>query len=233
MTIDEAMLAAFIDGELDEIGRARVEQAAQQDLELRRRIDAGQRLRARIADHYAPVADETVPDRLCEILGANVVNIATISTRRRRFWQSAVALAATLVLGLFVGRSLPGEGPATFRDGALIARGDLATALDSQLASAQPPDAPTQIGISFASTEGSLCRSFERESLAGLACRTDSGWQLVVTAPAGDVGGTGYRQAGSLQIMSLAQEMMAGEAFDVESERRARDSGWRARPAAR
>ena len=68
---------------------------------------------------------------------------------------------------------------------ARVAQGPLAAALDTQLASAQPADAATRIGLSFAAADGRLCRTFDSAALSGLACRGGEGWQLMMTAAGG------------------------------------------------
>ena len=234
MSVDDEKLMAYLDGELDEIQRARIERALGEDEELRRRLETQQRLRDRLAAHYAPVMAEPVPERFQRLLDPDVVDL-TRARAPARFrwpvWQSAAALAATLVLGVFVGQSLPGsDGPVRGEAGAIYAGGELAEALDTQLASAPPAGAPTRIGVTFARADGSLCRTFEAPTLAGLACRGDGEWQLVMTAAASRGPETEYRQAGSgsALVLQAAQEMMAGEPLDAAAERRAQASGWRA-----
>ena len=229
MAIDDDMLMAFADGELDEISRARVERAVAEDADLRSRLERHQRLRATLAGHYAMEAE--VPERFRALLDANVVDFAATHARRAHpLWQTLAALAATLLLGLALGRTLlvptNADGP---QDGTLIARGSLATALDTQLASAQAPDAATRIGTSFAASDGRLCRTFDSAALAGLACRDERGWQLMMTATGTGAARTDYRQASSLSplVAQAAQEMMTGEPLDAAAERRARDAGWR------
>ncbi len=231
MAIDDDMLMAFADGELDEISRARVERAVGEDADLRVRLERQQRLRATLSHCYA--LETEVPERFRALLETNVVDFAPSGARRARpLWQNLAALAATLLLGLALGRTLlvptNAYGP---DDGTLVARGSLATALDTQLASAQAPDAATRIGTSFTASDGRLCRTFDSAALAGLACRDERGWQLMMTTTGTGAARTDYRQASSLSplVAQAAQEMMRGEPLDAEAERRARDSGWRRR----
>jgi hypothetical protein len=227
--IDDALLMAYADGELDELNRARVERAVAEDPALRTRLEQQRRLRATLAAHYRPAIDEEVPERLRALLETKVVAFAP--PRTRPMWQNFAALAATLLLGLALGRTLlvPAGGPIGVDNGALVAQGALADALERQLASAQSADAATRIGLSFATADGRLCRTFDSPPASGLACRGDSGWQLVMTAAGAGASRGDYRQAGggSPLVAQAAQEMMAGEAFDAAAERRARDSGWR------
>lgn len=235
MQVDDEMLMAFVDGELDEIAGARIERQAAEEPELRRRIEIQRRLRSRIAAHYAPVAEEPVPDRFSALL-ENVVDIASARPRSRLTgWRNLGAIAASLVVGLFAGQwlQLGDLGPVTAGEGGLVARGELAQALDAQLASAPSAEAQARVGISFVSTDGRMCRTFESADLTGLACRDDDRWRLVVTAPGNAAGRGEYRQAssGSLIVMQAAQEMMSGDPLDAAAERRLRDSGWRNVPS--
>src|SRR3546814_16456553 len=66
-------------------------------------------------------------------------------------------------------------------NGALVASGTLAEALDTQLASNQPADAAVRIGLSFRDGTGRYCRSFEGDGLAGIGCREGSSWTLEST----------------------------------------------------
>lgn len=231
MHVDDDLLMAFADGELDEVSRARVERAIAEDPMLRARLEQQQRLRATLAAHYGPVADEEVPERLRAMLETNVVQLPA-RPKARPIWQSLTALAASLVIGLALGRTLlVPTGPVGIEGGTMVARGPLAEALDTQLASAQPADAATRIGLSFAAADGRLCRTFDGAALSGLACRGEAGWQLIMTTAGAGGWRSEYRQAGSgdPQVLATAQALMAGDAFDAAAERRARDSGWRRR----
>lgn len=230
MALDPSLLMAYLDGELDADETRRVEIALAEDQMLRGELEAQRRLRDRLSAHYRPVAEEAVPARFQALLDADVIDFAAERRRRRPVWAVGAALAASLVLGLVIGRTLPSAtSDAAMRDGVLVAQGRLAEALDSQLAAAQPAEAETRIGVSFARADGSFCRTFRRAETSGLACRADNDWQLLVTARSG--GGTRgeYRQAGadSPAVLQAAQEMMAGEPLDAAAEARARDSGWR------
>ena len=234
MAIDDDMLMAFVDGELDEVRRARVERAVAEDPALRARLEQQQRLRDRLATHYGPTLDEAVPERFRAMLETKVVPFPPATPRHARpLWQALTALAATLLLGLAVGRTLlapaPAAGPFAVENGAMVARGELANALETQLASAQPQGAATRIGVTFARNDGRPCRTFDSQAAAGIACRSGTDWQVMMTTAGSGPQRTEYRQAGSenLLVQQTAQEMMAGEPYDDAAERRARDSGWR------
>ena len=236
--IDEETLMAYVDGELSGVRRHEVERAIADDPHLQARVGSERRLRDRLSGHYGPVADEPVPERLAALVArSNVVDFQAVHAQRARpLWQSLTALAATLVAGIAAGTMLTrggNGGPVAFADGAMIARGDLAEALDARLAADGARDGP-RIGLSFAAADGRYCRTFETAALSGLACRGGQGWQVMAAAaPAGGQGGQ-FRQAsaGNPLVLQAAQEMIAGEPLDAESERRARERGWRNPPAA-
>lgn len=230
MAIDPAVLHAFLDGELDGDDKARVEAAIASDAALRAEYEAQRRLRATLSAHYDPALDEPVPAQLQATLEPKIVDLAAARDRLRpRRWVTGLALAASLVAGIGIGQFLPSRGGLGTDGGALIARGELARALDTQLASAQPSDAPTRIGVSFARADGTPCRTFSTASLSGVACHEDDQWRVAATAAAHGGARGDYRQAGSdaPAILQAAQEMMAGEPFDAATEQRARDAGWR------
>lgn len=232
MAIDDALLMAWLDGELDSAESARVEAEIAADPALQRALETQRALRSRLRAHYDPVAEEPVPPQLRALLEPEVVDFEAARRRRTPVWQVLAAIAASLLVGIMVGRSLPGgvTGPVAVKDGMLVAQGALAEALDTQLASAQPADAATRIGVSFARADGAFCRTFEGEALSGLACREQTGWRMVMTAPGVRGAQRDYRQAGNMsaRIAETAQELMAGEPLDAPAERRARDSGWSA-----
>ena len=98
MAMDDHMLMAFVDGELDEVGRARVERAVAEDPALKARLEQQRRLRERLAAHYRPTMEEEVPERFRAMLGTNVIPLPTAAPRPARpLWHTLTALAATLV----------------------------------------------------------------------------------------------------------------------------------------
>jgi anti-sigma factor RsiW len=66
--VDDPILMAFLDGELEPVERARIEQALAADAGLCERLEAQRRLRARLADRYDPIVREDVPEHLLEIV---------------------------------------------------------------------------------------------------------------------------------------------------------------------
>lgn len=231
MTFDDELIGAYLDGELNEIVRLRLEDAAEQDPALRERLREQEGLRASLAAHFAPVLAEPVPERLASMLdgreGGEVVSIEVARERRsaRRLWVPA-AMAASLAAGLFAGQILPpGDRPA---GDPLFADGEIARALDTQLASAQPARAPVKVGVTFRDADGQICRTFDGAQ-AGLACRHGSGWRLRLLAPGSAPQAGEFAQAGSgaAIVLQAAQDAMAGEPMGPDEERQAQGRGWR------
>ena len=230
--IEEEELMAHVDGELDPAAASRVAEAIEKDSGLRAEADAQRRLKERLARHYGPVADEEIPPRLRAILETNVVALPTHRPERRFGWQAWTAMAASFAIGIIASQTMTEQaGPAGVTGDSLVAAGALARALDTQLVSEQPPSLPTRIGVSFAAHDGRLCRTFENREMAGLACRSDEGWQVLAQVAARPAAGGEYRQAasGTAVVMRISQELMRGEPFDSTAERAARDTGWASR----
>lgn len=234
-SIDEAMLFAYVDGELDAAQRARVEAAVAGDPRLAAMLARQKQLKSRLRMEFDPVLDEPVPGRLLRAAqapaSATVVDLHAARESRApraaprwalREWG---AVAATLALGLLVGLNLPrGTGDASLVAGAdgMVAGGALATALSERPAGAIP-GAGARIGFSIRADNGEMCRSFALESgAAGLACRRAGRWAIDVLA-AGDSGaeeGT-FRQAGSELPAALRvaiEQRITGEPLSEDQE---------------
>lgn len=229
MSFDPATVAAFIDGELDDVTARRIAREAESDAALATEIARHRALKAQLAAHFAPIVAEAVPERLRALIVDPKVDASLAERRaakRARFapthWG---AIAAALVLGLTIGlKPWTTTADVASANGTLIASGALAAALDNQLASNQPASADMRIGLSFRDRQGRICRSFAGRDLSGIGCRTDDRWTLDRTM-GGQAGGD-YRQASSGMLAADAAAMMAGEPFDAAAERAARDRGW-------
>lgn len=237
MSMTEEMLAAYADGELGAAEQAKVEAAMSEDPALARKVEAHRALKARLSAHYAPIAEEAVPSGLAALLvkpapgsGAAEAGVARLAAARQkrglapaiRRWApiAGPALAASLVLAILQ------PWQASTPEG--YAQGDVAAALDTQLAATQPDEAETRILLSFAREGGDLCRAWRGADAGGIACRDDAGWKIERRFALRNAQGTEFRQAGSeADLLAAAQEMAAGEALDAEGERAARAHGWK------
>lgn len=238
MTTDEGRLMAWIDGELDSKAAAEVAAAVAGDPLLAEQVEAQLALAARLKAGFAPILTEPVPSAIsaatkppiAEIIDfaasrakRDVARIA-VANRRPMKWM---AVAATLVIGLVVGRWTGlGVPPAIMeKGGVLVASGQLAKALDVQLASAQG-DGPNRIMLSFKARDGRYCRSWELPEQKGVACRTGDTWRIAATV-ATTPGGNYRMAAGDSALMASVDAMIAGEPLNADQERAAKTRGWR------
>jgi len=244
---DDETLMAYADGELDEPLNAEITSALERDPALARRVERHRALRAAVAGAFAPVLEQAVPERLLAAANGPATPLAAGGAQRggellqfparaasARRWGTRewTAMAASLLLGMLLSWQFLVSSQRSMiaaSDGTLVARGALARALDSQLASTQRPEDPVQIGLTFRGQDGSYCRSFalRRAETAGLACRAGGQWRIPVTASAPGTAGD-VRQAASLPppVLAAIEARIAGEALDAAGEQNARLSGW-------
>ena len=231
MNFDRASIAAYVDGELDLVRAKRLEKAMADDASLAKAVEAERTLRARLSAHFDPVAEEPVPDRLAALLSDNVSLLdEQVSKKKARWYRPSVmqwgAMAASLVVGLMIGGTALNRDAGYVRDdGVLVASGELADALQTQLASTQGTDPKVRIGTSFAAKDSGYCRTFESASLNGIACRAGKDWQLKQTLSGN--GTSAYRQASAGALAEAAAAMMAGEPLDAAAEKAAAEKGWK------
>lgn len=246
MKYDDEILMAYADGELEPGQRAEIDAAIAKDPGLALRVQQHRALRERLGGAFSKVLDQPLPERLeaaargggprVDAPGrGNVLQFPARSARapspawRAREW---IAMAASLLLGVLLSWRLlaPDSGGIEAGSDGLMARGELARALENQLASEQRGEEPVLIGLTFKARDGAYCRSFVLRSAqtAGLACRTESGWQIPATdsspMPQGQM-----QQASSATppaILRAIESRMDGAALDAETEKSAQLSGW-------
>jgi len=247
MKLSDEVLMAYADGELDESARIEVERAMRMDPSVAARVARHKALRANVYEAFAGVLDEKVPPRLDPAaVRGKVVHLDAVraarhqppaeTPRARWSWPHWGAMAATLVVGVLAGmlgyRGMQGGGPLipiAGQNGELVAQGSLAQALSQQLASSPARDGQVRIGVSFATKDGSYCRSFAVGKTAGLACRSGEHWAIPVLAESEpDVAGA-YRQAGSDMpqvVLDAIDARIEGAGLDAAGERAALKKGW-------
>lgn len=218
-------IVAYVDGELDAEQAAEVEAAAQADPALAEAIAAHRRLRDGLFAAFAPIAEEPVPDRLVAAAEPPApISLDAFRARRRTVFMQAGAMAAALVAAIgLTFMFAQGQGDFRSTSAGLMAQGQLAHALSSQLASDDATK--TRIGVTFRDRGGAVCRTFSAASGDGLACKDKDNWRI--DALARSEGAAEFRQAASPLIMSVAADRMAGDAFDAHAEKAARDRGWK------
>lgn len=240
--ITDETLMAFVDGELDPIGAAAVEEAMRANPEVASAVEAARALRERVGAAYASVLHEPVPARLLAAASAAPSVPRHISRRRGspratfapgRRWLQLSAIAASLALGVMIAPWLRPEAPSMLdaTGSSLIAGGDLAQALQSRLASDGANAGPVSVGLSFRASDGSFCRTFvlaRPHSMAGLACRDAGQWHISALSEAAPEGGQLRLASSSLPPAILAEvdARLDGESLDAEGERAARRAGW-------
>lgn len=223
MTRDERLMS-YVDGELTAEERAGFEAELAADPALRREAERQQALRRRLSAAFDPVLQEPVPLQLT--LAAQAAN----ASGRRWGPQQWGAVAAAAIVGVLVGRTiLPEGGPLAARQGALVIRGELASALDRKLAA---ETGAIQVGLSFSTQDGRYCRTFQStpDRLAGLACRQAEGWTAQALTAWTPGAAQGYRTAGSetpAPVLAAVDGLIAGPPLDAAEEVVARDRGWR------
>jgi hypothetical protein len=253
--ISDEMLFAYVDEELDAAGRAEVEAAMAADPALAQRVQQQRSLRTLLGAAYRPVLEEPVPPRLVAAAQARpakarVLELASARDKRKTAapaeaaaandwsWKHWGGMAACLVVGVLAGYSgwlaTSIDNIAT-RGGQLVASGELARALSTQLAMTQAADAPVRIGLSFLSRDDEYCRSFTLATgvTGGLACRRGDEWTLRVVSqdkPLSTAPG-GLRQAASpvppAVLKVVDEQMVPGGALDAAGEKLAMSKGWR------
>ena len=223
-------LVSWADGEITGARALFIKASVETDASLQAQLAAHQALKDRLGQHFAPIAEQPVPDRLVNMLSqkeAEVVDFATEKTQRgkkrrlpRWSWVAGPALAASLAVAVFLprgGSDLPGEG---------YAGTQLASALETQLLVQQDAAADTRILLSFQNNSGEFCRAYTSKDADGIACHDNNGWRIETLGDGSTASGTEFRQAGTSEIMAETQEMAAGGALDAAEEEAARKSGW-------
>jgi hypothetical protein len=249
--IDDEILMAYVDGELDPAGRAEVEARIARDPAAARRLWRHRDLRTNLSHAFSDVLDEPAPVRLIaaamgaaapEVAAAPAPAVDLAAARvvrpqgRWRVWPVVGLMAACLAAGLAVGvgfRLRESVPAVTVRDGALVAQGPLADALEYHLASKPARDAPIRIGFSFPSRNGGYCRTFvisRGERTAGLACRGPAAWivRMAVPAPSRPRAGED-RTVGSdtpPEILRMVDDLSTGPPLDVAAESIVRMRRW-------
>lgn len=234
----DEILLAYVDGELSAAERAEVEAALAADPALAERVARERALKAMLSRAYDPVLDDPVPERLSAAAapranpGANVVDFSAARNARPRWtireWGAmAASLAGGLILGFGMLNATNSDIVVASGDG-MHARGALAQALERQLAS-DGVQGDIAIGLTFRARDGFYCRTFSAHDTAGLACRDDTAWRIE-TATHHERASGDIRMAASdtpPSVLAAASAIIEGETLDAETERSARDSGWR------
>ena len=259
MKYPDETLMAYVDNEVDSEVRLEIDAAMVGDPALAARIDQQRALVGKLQAAYAPIAAEPIPSRLLDAVrngdsaqpADNVISLKAARASKngtksasRWSWQMLGGMAASLVIGVIVGRSgMPGKEAAmvSAQNGQLLARGTLAAALSTQSGGDAVAGGPVKIGLSYAAKSGAYCRAFmlKEGPSAGIACQDNGDWRIQLLTreqagnPAGSQVGATYRMAGSAMpdsVLRLVDAEITGEALDAAGERAAIQRGWQALP---
>jgi len=215
MTFDRETIGAYVDGELDEIRRRRIDRALETDSALAALVAKERQLRSALQARFDPIATAPVPERLLAAVTASPVAMPRKLSRVPQW----TALAASLAVAAYFGLQFDQERSDSLQR-------PLATALETQLASRQTASGPVRIGLTFKARDGQWCRTFAAPERSGIACREDGRWQLRHSAaPAAT--NTEYRQASTSEINQAAQILAAEPPLDADAEAQLIGSGWR------
>ncbi|HKU65535.1 MAG TPA: hypothetical protein VJQ06_10800 [Rhizomicrobium sp.] len=227
--MDHETLDAFVDGELPQQEMARIAALLESQPELKAYVLKQEQLRAAL--RFEEVLRQPPPSRLVETAQQAPVSWQwrLQAVLGRRFVSRSLVPAATALLaGLIIGTTTSG-GDLVLSQGQMLARGNLAQALDTKLASSGYSGEGPRIGISFRERGGKDCRTFASAGQAGLACHQNGDWVIgTLVAQSPESGGT-YRMAGSEMpdaVRRAVEATIQGAPFDAIAEAQARADGW-------
>ena len=209
--IEDEMLMAYADGELDAETAARVEAALEQDQGLAERLGVFLTSRSALKaafDPPLPVSPQL--EAAVRAMAAPEPQVVALSARRpaRPAWVPA-AMAACLALAVGLGAGWGLRGPASLPGAApQLALAEGAAAVLAALPSGQSADLPgghsLTVIASFEDAAGTLCREIAQDGAGGsvlaVACKTNAGWELRFALAAG-TGGAGYQPASAPEAL--------------------------------
>lgn len=250
MKFSQETLMAYADGELDAGTRRAIETAMATDPQIAAQVERYRNQRALLGAAFGGVLDEPVPDRLLEAAQSSpagperkVVDLAErraakmpSGSRRRWAWPEWTAIAASLLIGVLVGRSAlqSSQSNLVMAEGdRIVATGALAAALSEEMSGARATDSGVDVALSFRSKSGEYCRSFttrQQGALAGYACRESDQWRVHALMQTDPKSSGDYRMAGTPlppPLVQAIEQSIDGDALDAQEEAAARARGWR------
>lgn len=227
--LNDELIGAYLDGELDAEKRALVEHWLASDKGAARRL-----ARMRSADDMVRLAVPRVATPEADPLAAMILAPEVSTQPKRQIWvRQAAALAAACVFGVLLGRAtLSRDG-----DQSLWAMTPALSDVLDVLPSGQSTsigDNQIEIALSLRSEAGDVCRQYratsDNEAVDSLACRRDGAWRVVAQAADAPDSSEMYRTAGSATVIDAAiAQLGAVEALDASQEAAFVQGGWRAR----
>lgn len=222
MELNDELLCAYLDGELDETARTQLTRALETDAGGRVRLE-----RMRVADarlrREMPPQSRPASDPIADFIRRHEAGAAVAMPARRRWIVpgAIAAAAATITFAvLFSSRGVPPVD--SYAEGALQA------ALETRPGGVAG-GAPVAIVMTLRTRDGTLCRLFESRTgtaAEGLACRDEAGWKIVAW-DATVFRGEGYKTAGASPMLDAAMDRLGAEPLDAAAERAALEGGWK------
>jgi hypothetical protein len=243
LELNDELLCAYMDGELDAEMRARVEKALIDDAGARVRLErmrvADERLKAEIP---LPALQPNDPLSARILDGTPVPRTSRAPLRLGAVITALAAGAAGLVVGFVLARSqqapetpVAAVAPAPSLSGAssnalLLAAldgGESGKAIDEGGRSAQ-------IILTFESDDGRYCRAFRSHeanaAAEGVACRNDGLWEVVAWDGTVDPD-EGFRAAGASELLDDVMDRLGGSAaLEAADERALIEQHWSTPP---
>lgn len=240
MAASQEKLMAYVDGELTPEEERRVATEIAGNSAMAAYVEQQRALKARLSADFSPVLAAPLPERFERmILDAPRQAEKPPANRLQRIFSFAgsmsigiplAAAAAGIAIGIGITNWFGSGGMIGNAGGTLIARGELAAALSTQLAADQ---SAVRVAVSFVDHDGNFCRSFQtsdaRNAMAGIACREQDEWRIVATAATQPVGQSQFRQAAAGIPESLRQaigDMISGQPLNAAAERAERARNW-------
>jgi hypothetical protein len=244
--LNDELLCAYMDGELDPQMRVRVEQALVDDAGARVRLE-----RMRVADERLKAEMPLQAAQPNDPLSARILDgkatapsLALPRARGRGRWAVAVSALAAGLGGVVVGFVLsPSQQPKVVPVVATVvpATPSLSGASSNELLlatlesgesgkAAVEGDRAVQIILTFESDDGRYCRTFGARdasgSAEGVACRTGGQWQVVAWDGTADPG-EGFRAAGASELLDDVMDRLGGSpALEVAEEHALIEQHW-------
>lgn len=225
--LNDDVLSAYLDGELDAQTRAAVASIAAGNPAVRRRIEE---LRAAdVAMRAAFPLEPSSAEDVARVRNSAIVPFPRNTPKSKPSWPAFAATAVAAALAGFV-VATPVMTTMAARTAAdpLMVSGGLGSALESQASGATVDGA--RIVMTLKTADGRVCREFKRVDGAraqhGVACRGGSGWTLAAlteTVPAQP----GYATASGDDTIDGVLDQLGAVALEPGEEAALQRRGWR------
>lgn len=224
MKVNDEMLMAFVDGELDAATAEEVRRATERDAGLARRAEEFRTASQWSKEAFAGILREPAPERLVNAVLARPSNVLPL--RRRWLPAQALPLAASIAIlfgaaGYWLGQQQPPQ------DIALLGAGPVAQTL-AQTLSGQS-NAVTFGGggmrletLAAYKVDGGLCRTFSlsggADTWRGVGCARGGGWAVEIAASVPADGFAPASSGATASIDAFLDAAGASEALSPEEE---------------